>query len=121
MKNYTFLFFKRLTADSRCLFISLDKIRETEMIMSSVGTTCLAEGTNHYKTYGGRQAKYKKKHSRKGKLLSEKNLCTPIYRKKYSCYGLKKINTKNLLTKKIPGAQKFPNPNPPHNFLMVRP
>ena len=121
MKNYTFLFFKRLTADSRCLFISLDKIRETEMIMSSVGTTCLAEGTNPYKTYGGRQAKYK--HSRKGKLLSEKNLCTPIYRKKYSCYGLKKINTKNLLTKKIPAAQKFPNntPPPPHNFLMVRP
>ena len=60
MKNYTFLFFKRLTADSRCLFISLDKIRETEMIMSSVGTICLAEGTNHYKTYGGRQVKYKK-------------------------------------------------------------
>ena len=111
MKNYTFLFFKRLTADSRCLFISLDKIRETEMIMSSVGTTCLAEGTNHYKTYGRRQAKYKKKH-----------LCTPIYRKKYSCYGLKKINTKNLLTKKIPAAQKFPNPTHPlHNFLMVRP
>ena len=113
MKNYTFLFFKRLTADSRCLFISLDKIRETEMIMSSVGKTCLAEGTNHYKTYRGRQAKYKKKHSRKGKLLSEKNLCTPTYRKKYSCYGLKKINTKNLLTKQIPAAQKFPNPTPP--------
>ena len=72
MKNYTFLFFKRLTADSRCLFISLDKIRETEMIMSSVGTTCLAEGTNHYKTYGGRQAKYKKKTFAQGKIIKRK-------------------------------------------------
>ena len=113
MKNYTFLFFKRLTADSRCLFISLDKIRETEMIMSSVGKTCLAEGTNHYNTYGGRQARYKKKRSRKGKLLSEKNLCTPIYRKKIFMLRPKKINTKNLRTKKIPAAQKFPNPTPP--------
>ena len=81
MKNYTFLFFKRLTADSRCLFISLDKIRETEMIMSSVGTTYLAEGTNHYKTYRGRQAKYRKKHSRKKKLLSEKIMYTNLPQK----------------------------------------
>ena len=38
---------------------------------------------------GGRSAK-KKKHSRKGKL-NEKNSCTPINPKKYSCYGLKKF------------------------------
>ena len=37
---------------------------------------------------GGRSAK--KKHSRKGKL-NEKNSCTPINPKKYSCYGLKKF------------------------------
>ena len=37
---------------------------------------------------GGRSTK--KKYSRKGKL-NEKNLCTPINPKKYSCYGLKKI------------------------------
>ena len=39
---------------------------------------------------GGRRAKYKKIYiySRKGKL-NEKNLCTPINPKKYSCYGLK--------------------------------
>ena len=40
--------------------------------MSSVGTTCLAEGTNHYKTYGGRQAKYKKKTFAQGKIIKRK-------------------------------------------------
>ena len=48
-------------------------------------------GTDHKKTYGGGgRAKYRKKYSRKGKL-NEKNSCTPINPKKYSCYGLKKI------------------------------
>ena len=37
-----------------------------------------------------------KKYSRKGKL-NEKNLCTPINPKKYSCYGPKKIRTRNLV------------------------
>ena len=37
----------------------------------------------------------------------KKNSCTPINRKKYSCYGLKKIHRRNLITKNIPGAQKF--------------
>ena len=32
----------------------------------------------------------RKKCSRKGKL-NEKNSCTPIYPKKYSCHGLKKF------------------------------
>ena len=47
----------------------------------------------HQKTYrggGGGRAKYKKKYSRKGKL-NEKNSCTPINPKKYSCFGLKKF------------------------------
>ena len=52
---------------------------------------------------GGRSTK---KYSRKGKL-NEKNSCTPINPKKYSCYGLTK-------TKKIPAVWKFPSP--PHNF-----
>ena len=26
------------------------------------------------------------------------------------CYGLKKIHTRNLITKKIPAARKFPSP-----------
>ena len=38
----------------------------------------------------GRAGEVQKKYSRKGKL-NEKNLCTPINPKKYSCYGLKKI------------------------------
>ena len=33
--------------------------------------------------------------------------CNP---KKYSCHGLKKIHTRNMMTKKIPAAQKFPTP-----------
>ena len=31
----------------------------------------------------------------------KKNSCTPINPNKYSCYGLKKIHRKNLITKKI--------------------
>ena len=60
------------------------------------------------------RAKYQKKYLRKGKL-NEKNSCTPINPKKYLCYALKKLHTRNLITKKIPAARKFPTP-PPHNF-----
>ena len=42
----------------------------------------------------------------------KKNSCTQINPKKYLCYGLKKIHTRNLITKKIPAARK----SPPHNF-----
>ena len=38
-----------------------------------------------------------------------------------SCYGLKKIYTRNLVTKKIPAARRFPFPPPPITFLIVRP
>ena len=48
------------------------------------------------------------------------NSCTPIYLKEYSCYGLKKIHTRNLITKKIPAARKFPTPFSSITFLMVR-
>ena len=63
---------------------------------------------------GGRGGRSTKKNSRKGKL-NEKNSCTPINPKKYSCYGLKKIHTRNLITKK-----KFlrleNSPPPSHKF-----
>ena len=50
--------------------------------------------------WGGRGGEVQKKYSRKGKLNE----------KKYSCYGLKKIHTRNLITtKKIPAARKFPS------------
>ena len=68
---------------------------------------------------GGRGGRRTKKNSRKGKL-NEKNSCTPINPKKYSCYGLKKIHTKNLITKKNSYGSKIPLP-PPISFLMVRP
>ena len=43
--------------------------------------------------------------------LNEKNSCTPINPKKYSCYGLKKIHTRNLRTKKK--FLRLENPPPP--------
>ena len=63
---------------------------------------------------GGRGGRSTKKNSRKGKL-NEKNSCTPINPKKYSCYGLKKIHTRNLITKKISCGSKIPLP-PSHKF-----
>ena len=58
-------------------------------------------------------ARSSQKNSRKGKL-NEKNSCTPINPKKYSRYGLKKIHTRNLITKKNSCGSKIPPP--PHNF-----
>ena len=46
----------------------------------------------------------------------KKNSCTPINPKKYSCYGLKKIHTRNLITKKNSCGSKIPLPPAPHNF-----
>ena len=62
---------------------------------------------------GRARAKYKIIYSSKGKL-NEKNSCTPINPKKYSCYGLKKIHTRNLITKKNSCGSKIPHS--PHNF-----
>ena len=77
------------------------------------GATLSHEGRTIRKVIGGGGGggcgRSTKKYSRKGKL-NEKNSCTPINPKKYSCYGLKKIHTRNLITKKIPAAQKFPTP-----------
>ena len=44
----------------------------------------------------------------------KKNSCTPINPKKYSCYGLKKLHTRNLITKKNSCGSKIPLP--PHNI-----
>ena len=44
----------------------------------------------------------------------KKNSCMPINPKKYSCYGLKKIHTRTLITKKNSCSTKIPLP--PHNF-----
>ena len=64
---------------------------------------------------GGGAGEVPKKFSRKAKL-NEKNSCTPINPKKYSCYGLKKIHTRNLITKKNSCGSKIPLP-PLHNFF----
>ena len=61
----------------------------------------------------GGAGEVQKKYSRKAKL-NEKNLCTLINSKKYSCYALKKIHTRNLITKKNSCGSKIPLP--PHNF-----
>ena len=62
---------------------------------------------------GGGAGEVQKKNSRKGKL-NEKNSCKPFNPKKYSCYGLKKVHTRNLITKKNSCGSKIPLP--PHNF-----
>ena len=50
----------------------------------------------------------------------KKNSRTPINPKKYSCYGLKKVHTRNVIRKKK--FLRFKNPPPPPiTFLMVRP
>ena len=46
---------------------------------------------------GGRSTK---KYIRARENKMKKNSCTPINPKKYSYYGLKKIHTRNLITKK---------------------
>ena len=63
--------------------------------------------------WGGGTGEIEKK-IRARDFLMKKKSCTPINRKKYSCKGPKKIHTRNVITKKIPAAQKFPSP--PHNF-----
>ena len=55
-----------------------------------------------------------KKYSRKGKL-NEKNSCTPINPKKYSCYGLKLKFMKEFDNEKNFRGTKIPHPPPPHN------
>ena len=60
----------------------------------------------------GGAGEVQKKYSRKGKL-NEKNSCTPINPKKYSCNGLNKIHAKNLITKKNSCSSKIPLPPPP--------
>ena len=51
----------------------------------------------------------------------KKNSCTTINPKKYSCYGVKKVHTRNLITKKNSCDLKIPHLPPPLTFLMVRP
>ena len=63
---------------------------------------------------GGGWGRSRKKYSCKGKL-NLKNSCMPINPKKYSCYGLKKIHTRNLITKKNSCRSKIPPP-PKKNF-----
>ena len=52
-----------------------------------------------------------KKNSREGKL-NEKNSCTPINPKKYSCYGLKKSFKEFDNKKKLPRLENSPPPPP---------
>ena len=70
---------------------------------------------------GGGGANYKKYiYIRARENWMTKNSCTPINPKKYSCYGLKKIHTRNLITKINSCCSKIPL-LPPITFQMVRP
>ena len=58
------------------------------------------------------------KNMRARENYKKKNSCTPINPKKYSCYGLKKIHTRSLITKKNSCCSKIPL-HPPITFLRV--
>ena len=81
--------------------------------------TCLTTYFNTFKgrtirkLIGGGGRSTKKKNSRKGKFNFKKILARQLTPKKYSCKGLKKIHTRNLITKKNSCGSKIP---PPHNF-----
>ena len=62
---------------------------------------------------GGGRAKNKKVFAQ-GKIKWKKNHAGQLTVQKYSCYGLKKIHTRNLITKKNSCGSKIPHP--PHNF-----
>ena len=68
---------------------------------------------------GGAAGEVQKKNSRKGKFNLKKILARQLTPKKYSCKGLKKIHTRNLITKKNSYGSKISLP--PITFLMVRP
>ena len=68
---------------------------------------------------GGGAVEVQKKKFMQGKIKWKKNSWTPINPKKYSCYSLKKIHTRNLITKKNSCDSKIPLPR--KTFLMVRP
>ena len=65
-------------------------------LVRTCNRTSHVKGQTIRKLMGGGADEVKKKYSGKGKL-NEKNSCTPINPKKYSCYGLKKIHTMNLI------------------------
>ena len=63
---------------------------------------------------GGRSIK---KIFAQGKITRKKiHALTPINPKIHSCYGLKKIHTKHLITKKNSCGSKIPLPPSPNNF-----
>ena len=82
-------------------------------------SVCLRDGQLE-NLWGGGGRSTKKKYSHKGKLNEKKVHARQLTLKKYLCYGLKNIHTRNLIAKKIPAAQP-PSPPPPITFLMVRP
>ena len=112
--------------DSRCLtsnitYIITDKIRHQTCDNSYMTADICCHVWHHITVrdwplenlWGGR-ANYKKKIRARENLIIKKNSCTPINPKKYSCKGLKKIHTRNLITKKNSCGSKIPLP--PHNF-----
>ena len=109
--------FKRTTLNNRlkilkCLKNSSDRSRQGSLRCRDARQKILRDGALKNLRGGGRSTK--KKFAQGKRKLNEKNSCTPSNPKKYSCYGLKKIHTRNLIMKKIPAARKFPPP--PHKF-----
>ena len=90
------------------------------MYQDKIAITRLFKGRIIRKLMGGGGGRSTKKNSRKG--LIQKNSCTPINPKKYSCKGLKKNSYKEFDKEKNSCGSKIPLPPPPPiTFLMVRP
>ena len=81
-----------------------------------------SKGRTIRKLMGAGGGEVQKKNSRKRKLNEKKFLhANQLILKKYSCYSLKKIHTRNFMTKKkFLRLENSPLP-PPITSLMVRP
>ena len=69
---------------------------------------------------GGGAGEIQKKEFAQGKIKRKKILARQLTRKNIHAMAKKKIHTRNLITKKIPAARKFPSPHTPITFLVPK-
>ena len=98
-------------------------VRFTSCQFLSPGPFLLRDGPLENLWGGGGAGEVQKKKFAQGKIKLKKILAGQLILKKYSCFSLKKIHTRNLMTKKNSCGSKIllPPPPPRITFLMVRP
>ena len=69
---------------------------------------------------GGGAGEIQKKEFAQGKIKRKKILARQLTRKNIHTMAKKTIHTRNLITKKIPAARKFPSPHTPITFLVPK-